>query len=163
MEMNLYQVLSTGDEEGLIQVVKDAETTASIQAGQAGSHFGASKAAKAFEIDALEKWLRQHNTTEEEWDKCVERFQHSCAAYCVASYVLGIADRHNDNIMLRKNGQALSLVLLSSTVAINRLLLEIDLSSCFDDRAVVSPICLPPLPYMIVTSLSLFVSSSSSI
>jgi len=38
-------------------------------------------------------------------DKAIEQFLLSCAGYCVATYVLGVGDRHSDNIMLRTNGQ----------------------------------------------------------
>lgn len=36
-----------------------------------------------------------------------ENFLRSAAGYCVAMYVLGVGDRHNDNIMLAEDGRLL--------------------------------------------------------
>ena len=76
----------------------DSDTTANIQRDQGGAR-GAFKETPIFD------WLRAYNKTEEKMELAVENFVRSCAGYCVATYVLGIGDRHNDNIMVTKDGR----------------------------------------------------------
>ncbi|XP_071805229.1 phosphatidylinositol 4,5-bisphosphate 3-kinase catalytic subunit beta isoform-like [Asterias amurensis] len=96
-----YKTLATGNKVGMIQVVTEAETIAKIQK----EHIGATKFSAAFRKGALFEWLKKQNPTEAQFTHAIEDFTLSCAGYCVATYVLGIGDRHNDNIMIKKTGQ----------------------------------------------------------
>jgi hypothetical protein len=59
----------------------------------------------AFRADPLANWLKANNKTDAEYQKAVDLFVLSCAGYCVATYVLGIGDRHNDNVMITREGR----------------------------------------------------------
>ncbi|XP_058790627.1 phosphatidylinositol 4,5-bisphosphate 3-kinase catalytic subunit delta isoform [Phymastichus coffea] len=100
LRMNPYGCISTDNRVGLIEVVLNAETIANIQKEK-----GMFPATAAFRRGSLLAWLKDHNHTEQTLNKAIEEFTLSCAGYCVATYVLGIADRHSDNIMVKKTGQ----------------------------------------------------------
>lgn len=98
--LNTYGCISMDRRLGMIEVVLDSETIANIQKEK-----GKFTATAAFKKGSLFSWLKDHNSTEELLLKACNEFTLSCAGYCVATYVLGVADRHSDNIMVKKNGQ----------------------------------------------------------
>ncbi|XP_054866605.1 phosphatidylinositol 4-phosphate 3-kinase C2 domain-containing subunit beta isoform X3 [Amphiprion ocellaris] len=96
MRMVIFRCFSTGRGRGMVEMIPHADTLRKIQVehGVTGS----------FKDRPLADWLQKHNPTDEQYDKAVENFIYSCAGCCVATYVLGICDRHNDNIMLKTSG-----------------------------------------------------------
>ncbi|XP_055310433.1 phosphatidylinositol 4,5-bisphosphate 3-kinase catalytic subunit beta isoform [Sitodiplosis mosellana] len=96
--MNPYTCVSTEHRLGMIEIVSNAETIANIQKER-----GMFSATSPFKKGSLYAWLKDHNP--DDLDKAIREFTLSCAGYCVATYVLGVADRHSDNIMVKKTGQ----------------------------------------------------------
>lgn len=104
--MNPYSCVSTEHRLGLIEIVTNAETIANIQKER-----GMFSATSPFKKGSLYAWLKDHNP--DDLDKAIREFTLSCAGYCVATYVLGVADRHSDNIMVKKTGQVFGSVSFS--------------------------------------------------
>jgi len=82
----------------MIEVVNNAKTCAYITKAAGG-------ASAAFREEPIANWLRENNRPEPEYKRSVDNFVLSCAGYCVATYVLGVGDRHNDNVMITCDGK----------------------------------------------------------
>ncbi|XP_008576037.1 PREDICTED: phosphatidylinositol 4-phosphate 3-kinase C2 domain-containing subunit gamma, partial [Galeopterus variegatus] len=96
MQMIIYRCLSTGKDQGLVQMVPDAVTLAKIH-----RHSGLMGPLKE---NTIKKWFSQHNHSKADYEKALRNFFYSCAGWCVVTFILGVCDRHNDNIMLTKSG-----------------------------------------------------------
>lgn len=74
---------------GLVQLVPDSTTLAKIQ--NKSGLFGPLK------DSSMKKWFHDNKTAS-------DSFLCSCAGWCVVTFLLGVCDRHNDNIMLTSAG-----------------------------------------------------------
>ncbi|RHY37425.1 hypothetical protein DYB34_000992 [Aphanomyces astaci] len=91
MAMEPYKCVATGPMTGILQVVLNAVTTADIH--KRVGNWG------AFDDTSFSNWIQANNQDKKSLKNAVDLFHRSCAGYCVATCVLGIGDRHNDNIM----------------------------------------------------------------
>ena len=98
VKMSLYKVLCTGNQQGMLEMVTNAETLANIHVKEGGA------LNQIFSKVGIKKWIEKNcNLVSNE--EAIENFMLSNVAYCLATFVLGIGDRHNDNIMIKKNGE----------------------------------------------------------
>ena len=96
VKMSLYKVLCTGNQEGMLEMVTNAETLAYIHVKEGGA------LSQFFSKGSIKNWIDKNCRPKNE---AIDNFLISNVAYCLATFVLGIGDRHNDNIMIKKNGE----------------------------------------------------------
>ncbi|KAG8929907.1 Phosphatidylinositol (PI) 3-kinase [Tulasnella sp. 418] len=93
LKLSPYNVLATGGLEGMAQFIP-SKTIAAI----------------ASEHSTLLNYLRAHNPDEGSVGtygvkhSVIDTFVRSCAGYCVVTYILGVGDRHLDNLLLAPDG-----------------------------------------------------------
>lgn len=98
LQLKPYKCCSTGKDLGMIEVVVNSDTTANIMSGYGGKLTG------AFSYTPIDLYIQEHNAGSAKYKLAVEHFVRSCAGYCVATFVLGIGDRHAGNIMVAQSG-----------------------------------------------------------
>ena len=91
LDLNIkkYNILPTSPDSGIIQIVDNAETLYNISQNHKMS---------------ILNYIIEHNPTSKVED-IRNIFIKSSAAYCVITYILGIGDRHLDNIMVTERGE----------------------------------------------------------
>ncbi|EDO17861.1 hypothetical protein Kpol_1043p51 [Vanderwaltozyma polyspora DSM 70294] len=86
-----YKILATGPQDGVIQFIPN-DTMATILSQYSG----------------ILPYFRDHFPDEsndlgvQQW--VMENFVKSCAGYCVITYILGVGDRHLDNLLITTDG-----------------------------------------------------------
>ncbi|KAL6733547.1 hypothetical protein Aduo_004188 [Ancylostoma duodenale] len=99
--LNPYPVLPMGTKYGMIGVVPNCSTIFEIQSegGKVGT------AVKSLETTFINRYIKSHAGSTKKYMECVDRFLMSCVGYSVATFIMGIMDRHNDNIMMTRDGK----------------------------------------------------------
>jgi len=84
-----YRVLATSPEDGFVEFVPNSYTLQSILQKHNKS---------------IKHFLDLHNSKAQDLQKALNTFIKSCAGYCVITYLLGIGDRHLENLLLTTSG-----------------------------------------------------------
>merc|ERR550534_718842 len=90
MQLTPFSVLATSPDAGFLEFVTNSNAIARILAD--------------YNNDIME-FLRTHNKKGKAQQTALKNFVMSCAGYCVITYLLGIGDRHLDNLLLTTKGR----------------------------------------------------------
>ncbi|CAN6598522.1 phosphatidylinositol 3-kinase Vps34p [Trichomonascus vanleenenianus] len=93
LRLTPYRILATGPKDGALQFIPN-QTLAHVLT----------------EYHGILPYLRQHNPSSDPTNQLgvkndvMDTFVRSCAGYCVVTYILGVGDRHLDNLLICPDG-----------------------------------------------------------
>jgi hypothetical protein len=99
--LHSYRILSTSKTTGLIELIPNSSSFDGVK--KKSDYPGSLRAwyEKAFDYDPAD-----HNK-QSRFNQAMENYVASMAGYSIVTYLLGIKDRHNGNIMLNKDGHVI--------------------------------------------------------
>ncbi|XP_064480543.1 phosphatidylinositol 4-phosphate 3-kinase C2 domain-containing subunit alpha-like isoform X2 [Ornithodoros turicata] len=100
LRMLTFKCTATGKNRGILEAVRNVSTLRYIQT----EHLGITG---SFNTRTIADWLLKQHPDPANYHAAIENFVRSCAGCCVATYILGVGDRHNDNILLATSGHML--------------------------------------------------------
>ncbi|KAK9119728.1 hypothetical protein Scep_017821 [Stephania cephalantha] len=92
LHLTPYRVLATGQDEGMLEFIPSSSLAQILSEHRSI-------------ISYLQKFHPDENGPFGITAACLETFIKSCAGYSVITYILGIGDRHLDNLLLRDDGR----------------------------------------------------------
>ncbi|CAN4080707.1 unnamed protein product [Withania somnifera] len=92
LHLTPYRVLATGHDEGMLEFIPSKPLAQIISEHRSI-------------VSYLQKFHPDENGPFGITSTCLETFIKSCAGYSVITYILGIGDRHLDNLLLRDDGR----------------------------------------------------------
>ena len=95
LKLTPYRALATSSTHGFVQFVKATGIADVIRENRGG----------------ILEFFKKHNPSQSGPNgvssDCMDQYVKSCAGYCVITYLLGVGDRHLDNLMLTSDGKLL--------------------------------------------------------
>ncbi|KAL0479456.1 vacuolar protein sorting protein VPS34 [Acrasis kona] len=90
LKLTPYNVLACSGDVGFVECVTPSVTLESIVTKYVG----------------VRSWFREICKNDERaYEEACDNFIKSCAAYCVITYILGVGDRHLDNLLVTNDGK----------------------------------------------------------
>lgn len=87
-KFTIYDLIAFTTDDGLLPFVPDSDTITAILK----------------EHKTIGAYLKSHAKDDDDYERILDNYIVSCAGYCTATYLLGIGDRHLENLMITKDG-----------------------------------------------------------